>query len=256
MQPACVMLMKKNNLTCSVTATRVVYDVLSKSHFKIRPLAVEARVYNPLYTTKMRPPENDEEAESWLNEGCWSIVLGDCSKQEVANKWPGHLLAVVNDICIVDLAIVKAYRPDKQIIVNPVFSEINDEWLKGDIQRGVTNNGCLIVYKAIPENQDYMKYNDWMNRKAIEGLERDVIQVMRKNKFIKPVEIRKDSPILKNAKLFALKGGSYDEVAVPATSSAIQGFPTVKGVLAQLPPNKQTQSVPSVMPDSESCGTV
>lgn len=209
MQPACTLLMRKDNLRCSVTATRVVFDVLRKHNFKVTPMAVDARVYNPLYTQKMRPPETDEEANTWLEEGCWSVVLGNSPK--VANKWPGHLVAIVNDICIIDLAIVQAYRPDKNIIVNPVFAEINEAFINGEIQRGVDNNGCLIVYKTLPESQDYTKYKDWIDKKAIEGLEKDIAQLMRQNK--KFVEARKDSPLLKNEKLFNLKEGA--EVAVP-----------------------------------------
>lgn len=212
MPPACTLLMKRDNLRCSITATRVVFDVLAKSNFKVRPLAVQARVYNPLYTQKMRPPESDEEANQWLEEGCWSIVYGG-SEKKVANKWPGHLVAVVNDACIIDLSIVQAYRPDKNLIVNPVFAEINDEFLSGEIQRGVNNNGCLIVYKAIPEDDTYTKNKSWIDKKAIEILEKDVVQLMRESNK-KPV-FKKDSPLLKNEKIFNLRDGAFDEIAVP-----------------------------------------
>ena len=234
MPPACALLMKKNNLQCSVTATRVIYDVLTKLHFKVKPLAVEARVYNPLYTQKMRPPENDEEANKWLEEGCWSVILGDLVPKAV-NKWPGHLVAIINDACIMDLTIVQAYRPDKNVIVNPVFAEINEAFIQGDLQRGVINNDCLIVYQGVPYNQDWLKAKDWNNKKAVEELEKDIVQRMRPKKPSKGV--RKDSPILREAKHLALKEGSYEEVAVSA-------------------PQTETSSIPIQSANPEGCGTV
>lgn len=230
MPPACALLMKKNNLQCSVTATRVIYDVLTKLHFKVKPLAVEARVYNPLYTQKMRPPENDEEANKWLEEGCWSVILGDLVPKAV-NKWPGHLVAIINDACIMDLTIVQAYRPDKNVIVNPVFAEINEAFIQGDLQRGVTNNDCLIVYQGIPYNQDWLKAKDWSNKKAVEDIEKDILQEIRIRKNPgKPKQLRKDSPILRESKHLALKAGSYEEISVSmptGTSNNPEGCGTV-----------------------------
>jgi hypothetical protein len=219
MPPACALLMKKNNLTCSVTATRVVYDVLTKLHFKVKPLAVEARVYNPMYTQKLRPPENDEEANKWLDEGCWSVILGDLVPK-AANKWPGHLVAIINDVCIMDLTIVQAYRPDKNLMVNPVFAEVNEAFIQGDIQRGVTNNDCLIVYQAVPYNQDWLKAKDWIDKKALENIEKDILEEIRLRKYpAKKHKQRKDSPILRETKHLALMEGSYEEIAVQNESS-------------------------------------
>jgi hypothetical protein len=222
MPPVCALLMKKNNLQCSVTATRVIYDVLTKLHFKVKPMAVEARVYNPLYTQKLRPPENDEEANKWLEEGCWSVILGDLVPK-AANKWPGHLVAIINDVCIMDLTIVQAYRPDKNVIVNPVFAEINEAFIQGDIQRGVMNNDCLIVYQAVPYNQDWLKSRDWADKKAVENIEKDVLEEIRIRKNPgKHKQPRKDSPILREVKHLALQEGSYEEVvAFPPTETSI-----------------------------------
>lgn len=211
MPSACAYLMKKNNLQCSVTATRVIYDVLTKLHFKVKPLAVEARAYNPLYTQKLRPPDSDEEANKWLEEGCWSVVLGTENVPKAVNKWSGHLVAIINDICIMDLAIIQAYRPDKNLIVDPVFAEINGAFLNGYIQRGVENKGCLVVYKAT-DNQDFLKSKEWIDKKSLEVLEKDVVQGMRVKP--KPIIAKRSSPILKEAKHLALMESSYDEIAV------------------------------------------
>lgn len=246
MPPACKLLMKKNNLTCSVTATRLIYDVLTKLHFKVKPLAVEARVYNPMYTQKLRPPENDEEANKWLEEGCWSVILGDLVPK-VANKWPGHLVAIINDVCIMDLTIVQAYRPDKNLLVNPVFAEINEAFIQGDIQRGVMNNDCLIVYQAVPYNQDWLKARDWIDKKAIENMEKDVLAEIRLSKQpVKQKQLRKDSSILRESKHLALKEGSYEEIAVASRPTEITNIP-----IAAVPEFKEVMS-----PNPEGCGAV
>ena len=88
---------KYKDRNCCIAATRIIIEVLKKLHFRdIKPLVVEANVFNETYIKKGRTPESHEEAEEWLKEGAWQVVLGDRS-QKNEGMWPGHLVVLINE---------------------------------------------------------------------------------------------------------------------------------------------------------------
>ncbi len=166
------------NYYCCVAATRIVIEVLKKFHFKdLKPLVVEANVFNETYVKKGRTPESDEEAQAWLAEGAWHVVIGD-KKQELEDKkmWPGHLVTAVNDKYIVDLSIEQATRPHKNIHMAPLASVVPEEFVKQSDRCGLMFNNCLVVYVSHPEDKSYEKAKDWWDKKACEELVKEITE--------------------------------------------------------------------------------
>lgn len=146
---------------CCIVAARIIIEVLKKLHFKdVKPFVIEANIFNEIYVKKGRIPQNEEEAQEWLKEGAWQIVLGDRSKK-TEGKWDGHLVVLINNKYMLDVAVYQACRPHKQINLDPIFTTVPEDFINGEDKCQLMFNNCLIVYVSYPEDQSYQKAKDW-----------------------------------------------------------------------------------------------
>lgn len=146
---------------CCIVATRIIIEVLKKLHFKdVKPFVIEANIFNEIYVKKGRTPQSDEEAQEWLKDGVWQIVLGDRSKK-TEGKWDGHLVVLINNKYMLDVAVYQACRPHKQINLDPIFTTVPEDFINGEDKCQLMFNNCLIVYVSYPQDKTYQSSKDW-----------------------------------------------------------------------------------------------
>lgn len=150
---------KDNN--CCIATARIIIEVLKKMHFKnIRPLTVEVNIFNETYVKKGRTPQSDEEAQAWLAEGAWQIILGERTLTH-DGQWPGHLAVLVNDRYMLDIAVFQATRPQKNIHLSPILTTVPEDFVKGEDKCGLIFNKCMVVYVSFPQDKTYEAARDW-----------------------------------------------------------------------------------------------
>jgi hypothetical protein len=173
---------------CCIAATRITIEVLKKFHFKdVKPLVVEANVFNETYLKKGRTPKDNEEAQAWLAEGAWQVVVGDKTVNTEGTKgWAGHLVAVVNGKYMVDLAITQATRPHKNIHLSPIASVVPEEFVTNPDRCGLMFNNCLVVYVSYPKDVSYQRARDWWDKKRsdefVKEIAGDIKYALKENK--------------------------------------------------------------------------
>jgi hypothetical protein len=150
--------------SCCLNSTRILVKIIKdKMHMKARPLSVTATIFNSLMIEKGRAPANQQEGEQWRDEGCWMMVVG--SRDEYRpGRWPGHLVALVYDCCIVDCSITQANRPAKNIVMRPLIVPVRDErFLRAESALLVPElvNGCKVFYDAFPEDKSWSRTPGW-----------------------------------------------------------------------------------------------
>lgn len=156
-----ILMRKYKDENCCIAATRVIIEVLKKLHFKeIRPFTVEANVFNEVYVRKGRTPQSDEEAQAWLTEGCWQVVVGE-RKSEEKGKWAGHLAILIHEQYLLDIAIFQSSRPLKQINMYPIFTSVPEDFVRGEDKCGLMANNCMVVYVPFPNDKSYESARDW-----------------------------------------------------------------------------------------------
>lgn len=159
---------------CCIVATRIIIEVLKKLHFKdVKAFVVEANVFNEAYLTKGRTPQNEEEAQEWLKEGAWQIVLGD-RVEKIKGKWPGHLVTLINGMYIFDIALWQACRPHKNIILDPLLTKVPEDFVTGEDKCQLLYNKCLLVYQAYPNDNTYQSSKDWHDRSRSKDVVREI----------------------------------------------------------------------------------
>lgn len=168
-----------------IAGTKVVLEVLKKLHFKnVKPLVVEANVFNEVYYQKGRLPTSKEEAQAWLDEGAWQVVLGDKTLPPPPKIWAGHLVVLMDDSAIFDVTVSQANRPNKKINISPLFTTVPENFVRGEDKCGLIFGNCMIVYNAYPQDTTYQAYKDWndpsVTKKAINEVYYEVKDILGK----------------------------------------------------------------------------
>jgi hypothetical protein len=165
------------NDTC-IISTAIVIDFCRHFGETVYPLACRADIYNKpmrkLIESQGKFP-TDEQVDKWVeNSGAWGVGVGYPSKEgeQSPTKWPGHLIAYSGEF-LLDLSIDQASRPHKGIFLErPLLVKDKDmaEFISNKKHLPVFRNGCVIIYRAMPEDASYTNSRDWWleaKRKAI-----------------------------------------------------------------------------------------
>lgn len=185
-------LVRKYKEDCCIAATRILIEVLKKLHFRnIKPLVVEANVFNEVYCMKGRPPESEEEAKAWLEEGAWQVVVGD-RNTVIPNKWAGHLVVILEDKYMIDLSMFQASRPQKQINMAPICTVVPENFVKGGDKCGLMFNNCMVAYHSYPEDQTYQKAKDWWDKARSADV---VSEILSEIKYLLPKKSLPAKPV-------------------------------------------------------------
>lgn len=171
---------RKYQVNSSIAGSRIVIEVLKKLHFKnVKPLVVEANVFNEIYVKKGRTPESHEEAQAWFEEGALQVVLGERTEEPPAGIWAGHLVVLIDGTAIFDITAMQANRPQKSINLTPVFTTVPENFVRGEDKCGLIFNNCMVVYGSYPTDTSYQAYRDWNDLAVTKAAVSDVYYAVK-----------------------------------------------------------------------------
>jgi hypothetical protein len=149
------MLEMYNRDSC-IGATRIAISLLERQGIDAYALSVTCAVFNKAFIERVegagRWPESVTEREQWHAEsGAHSIGVGHGGDMG-PDKWPGHLVAIVQRRCLWDLSIDQAERPQYDMLfptplVVPMWAAPGgpEPFLRGR-ERMIGNVGeCMLV---------------------------------------------------------------------------------------------------------------
>ena len=138
-------------------------------HFgvRVRPLSVTATFFSEGFvelsgSTGGRLPETREELVEWTDRpGVWSVGLG--LGEEEPGRWPGHLVALVEDRLVVDISAGQASRPERGLVVPGVLSfEVPRAFVQGKVDRPLElDDGGVVVYRVRSGDKSFQKSRAW-----------------------------------------------------------------------------------------------
>lgn len=168
------------SLASCIGATRIALDVLKKVGItNAYALVVEVHIFNKAFRDKSeevgRLPDSREELEQWYVErGAHSIGLGLGREKYADDRWPGHLVAIVDRKWLWDLSLDQAERPDKGIVIpEPLIAPVTEPFLRGRAPLVGVVADLLVRYEARIDDKSFRDTPNWLNSHAeITGVQR------------------------------------------------------------------------------------
>ena len=166
-----------------IMAAAVLLDVLrARGVNDAYPLTVKPRIFNPKFTERLNNetfPETPDQFAQWEAAGCFMVAIGHAEGS--ADQWPAHLVVVIPNAikgrdAVCDLTITQANVPNENIQLQPILVGVQESFVSGSEDFGVTINGCLIIYKAFPEDDSFKQTPIWKKRLKCEAIVRRVIK--------------------------------------------------------------------------------
>lgn len=158
-----------------ILATAVVIDVATYWGIEVRPLPVQAVIYNAAFAAHVA--EGDCDVRKWWPvDGSHSVGIGFGIDLK-GGKWPGHLIAEAGG-WFGDFSINQAERLDKDVVTGPaVVGPLPAEgsWA------GLHSSGTKIEYRRHPDPGDWRKAPDWRNMARRRKLAGMLIREIKKN---------------------------------------------------------------------------
>jgi hypothetical protein len=149
---------------CCIAATKIAKLVFEKFRLKVRELPVKVVVANKAYIdTRERTGITPDEAtlKEWTEKyGAYNLGIG-CGPTGKPGGWDGHLVPLVNENFLLDIAIVQASRPWYNINPKPLAIDFSEFGKPPDINLVVEVDDCEISYHQNPENLRYRVAPDW-----------------------------------------------------------------------------------------------
>lgn len=156
-----------------ILSTRVAVDVCHELGFRAEALSASVVVYNPALAARLArgepPPQTPEDVlAAWDADRCWSVGIGSGASPDAkvllrdtrARRWPGHLVALVDETWVLDLALYQFSRPERDIRLEPFFWRVTDA-----AASPLQLNGCLLYYLPRPEDRSYLDSPDWQTHR-------------------------------------------------------------------------------------------
>ena len=169
-----MMLDAGTNINSCIACTKILVELGVTVGLDIRPLTVEASVFNPIFTEHIKEHgiDPDEDDMVRLGEaGGRFVVLGARDDREPKpGMWPGHMVAVMRakgkPTTVIDLSIDQAHRPKKDInIIDPLVFGVPEGFVQGSaVATGicVTSAGQIcFIYRAFPGDTSFEAAPDW-----------------------------------------------------------------------------------------------
>jgi hypothetical protein len=174
MDAACSVIPRLYSPACCLAATRIAVEVLGRFDFSVRPLVVKVAVHNPALVAKGRLPASNEEARRWREEDNAAVAVCGAQGAGRHGHWPGHLVAIVAERCLIDLSLPQVNRADRDIALTPLLCKVESAFLAGTARLAFLLNHCRVVYDALPDDRSFDGIGDWhdaaMHREAIEAI--------------------------------------------------------------------------------------
>lgn len=167
------LLLKRFNKDRCIATTAIAIKFLSKFGYQGEPIAVCVVIANSpavewmkVHAGKIPTAQEQDTIGGWLMKTGFTGV-----KKE--KFWDGHLVFFVGDY-FVNLTIDQNTRSHKQIILEPFVANISPEIKAQFINNAgpfvLILNGCLLEYRAFPNDQSFRDVQEWNAKEAIDQL--------------------------------------------------------------------------------------
>ena len=154
-----------------ILSTRAAILLARRLRIRAFPLVTRVVVLNQVMCLRAGQqghwPSCREEAEQWRQEcGAWSVGLG-FGLDPAPDRWPGHLVAMVDRRWLWDISIDQVNRPRYDLHFSaPVLAQVNEDFLRGrSVLAGIVGRNAL-YYEAILGERGYENTPDWWRRDA------------------------------------------------------------------------------------------
>jgi len=151
-----------------MTCTRAILDALAAFAVPARPLTVWATVTNAVYEHLLNPADVRSVQElglprAWRTAGAFRIDIGHPHDRAEAGDegWPGHLVALVDERVVLDIAIEMANAPSAGIVLTSVIIPISPDWLAGALELAGDVGTGTVRYRARPDITTYTTHPHW-----------------------------------------------------------------------------------------------
>lgn len=156
-----------------IGATRIGMDVLKAAGVTdMFALSVRLYIFNQPFVDHAerigRIAESPEETRAWeAEDGSWAIGVGiPPPGPPLPNRWPGHLVLIVERRILWDLSVDQANRPQHGIVFDgPVVLPVSEPFLRGRdklVKQWPTPAGTLaLTYEARPSDKSFRASPNW-----------------------------------------------------------------------------------------------
>lgn len=150
--------------SCCIAAVRLLCNGLTDLRFRVTPLKVVARINNEvllrLREERGHFPQSEAESDEWAALGAKQVVLGEGDPQP--GKWPGHLVALVENRLLLDVTLHQANRPAHGIVLDrPYMGIVLEGFADGLAKHADHTKGCVIVWEPDPDDTSFVIAPDW-----------------------------------------------------------------------------------------------
>lgn len=157
-----------------VFATAIVVDVAHYFDIEVRPISVKVLLHNAQWLTHVVDGVWKGGDVTKLTDGTWSVGIGFGGDPE-PGKWPGHLIAVSDDI-FGDFSIKQAERLQYGIITGPAIvgpMQGGREWMCAN------EHGTTAAYQLDPNNDGWRRGPDWRRKDRRNRIVGQLIRAIR-----------------------------------------------------------------------------
>ena len=170
--------------SCILTSA-VLTDVLQR---KGQPNAftstVRAQILNPSFTKWVKQfgfPTDPASQEKCDQAGGRLIGLGSGKPKEMPKGvWAGHACVIIPGLfgdkhAMSDVTITQACKSDWGVELPPLFVRVSEEFVRGEKEFKGDVNGCLVIYKAFPDDHEFEIGPLWTDKGRITAIADKVI---------------------------------------------------------------------------------
>ena len=144
-----------------IASTRIAIDVLDYFKINAKPLSVKVEIFNEAMVKRIEAGVHGgshEERIKWFEEdGSWGIGIGFGGQP---GRWPGHLVALVENKWLLDMSLDQANRPERMIFLRPCYSEVTQEFMRAE--------AVHLLTLSSPEGMSLARYRYYRSRKPTE----------------------------------------------------------------------------------------
>lgn len=154
-----------------IASTRVIFDLLRQYEMKPLAMACSVRVLNEALLKRIekegRHPVDDYELRRWsTQDGSWNVGIGRTGVLR-KHRWDGHLVVLAYRKVLIDISIDQASRPRKGIVLKPLAVTAPDDWADGTTDFAIPEGRCALIYRAQPDNRDWVRTTGWTGHKDL-----------------------------------------------------------------------------------------
>lgn len=181
-QESPALLYEKYRPDCCIAATSIALDVLKYFHVDAQPLPVRATAMNRAMRERHEQgnPPTAEEIAAWQAKPGpidptepWGVGLGF---ENGGPGWAGHLIAVIEERWLLDLALRQASRPERGLVVPDAgWGTITRPLPRRVDQAGRLlaladlADGGTLTYWTAPDAPDWRDAPDWGHTRPTKG---------------------------------------------------------------------------------------